>query len=124
MFTPSDRAFAAIRRVALVTERPTSAVVAEQMEVLTEHLENLAGLLEEAKRIHQEEPQAVVAAARAAFEQMLPILGKAEGELSGVMDDLAEQLSLLDDTPPSSNTGATTPPGPPTSTRKAGGAHA
>ena len=120
MFTPSARALAAIRRVAAITERPVSSVVSEQMEVLTDHLEGLASILEQAKRIREEEPQAIASAARAAFEQMLPILDKAGTDLQLIWDDLAAQFEFpLDEDPnyplpPSSNTGATSsrPPSP------------
>jgi hypothetical protein len=129
MFTPSDRAFAAIRRVAAVTERPVSAVVSEQVEVLTEHLEGLASILELAKRIQREEPQAVAAAARAAFEQMLPILENAEADVQAIWDDLAAQYEFDDldpnhPTPPSSNTGATIPQPPSHSPRRKAASHA
>ena len=86
MFTPSARALAAIRRVAAITERPVSSVVSEQMEVLTDHLEGLASILEQAKRIREEEPQAIASAARAAFQQMLvewPHDGAAHGHAYG-----------------------------------------
>jgi hypothetical protein len=112
MFTPSDRALAAIRRVATATEKPVSSVVAEQVEVLAEHLENLATVLELAKRMHQEEPQAVMAAARAAFEQMLPILDDAARDTETVFADLENQLAMFETEPKpsSSNTGATNAP--------------
>lgn len=127
MFTPSSRAYDAIRRVAAVANKPVSSVVSEQVDLLAEHLENLATILEEARRMYDEEPEAVVAAARAAFEQMLPILDRTEGELTGVLTDFDDQLSLLDaaeSAPPPSNTGATSISGPPTRTPRKGPLHA
>jgi hypothetical protein len=119
MFTPSERALAAIRRVAIITERPASSVVSEQIEVLVDHLEGLASILELAKRIQAEEPEQVVAAARAAFMQMLPILDQAGTETQAIWDDLAARFEFMDDDPnhplppPPSNTGATSHAGPP-----------
>lgn len=107
MFTPSDRAYAAIRRVADVTDRPVSSIVSEQIDVLAEHLENLATVLEHADRLRKEEPQLVAAAAKAAFEQMLPLVNQGQD----VWRDLAGQFGLFDEgQPPSSNTGATGAP--------------
>jgi DNA integrity scanning protein DisA with diadenylate cyclase activity len=120
MFTPSQRALRAVRRVAKASNKPVSSIVSEQIDVLTEHLENLARVLEYAAQLRLREPQVVKnAAVRAleAFDQMLPILDRSKDELDsvfeGAVSDLADQLSLLDDEPPSSNTGATSHPGPP-----------
>lgn len=113
MFTPSDRAYSAIRRVAAVTQRPVASVVTEQVEVLAEHLENLATVLEHADRLRKEEPQAFAAAAKAAFEQMLPLVEQADlhaGKLEEAFRAFPGQLGMFDDSePPSSNTGATGP---------------
>ena len=112
MFTPSERALAAIRRVAKVTKKPASYIVSEQVEVMVDHLENLATILEHADRLKRDDPEAVKAAAKTAFEQMLPILDQAESELTGIWDELAEASGL---TPSSSNTGATFFDSPPKS---------
>ena len=116
MFTPSERALGALRRVARITERPVSAVVSEQIEVLVDHLEGLATILEKVKAMRAEEPQAVAAAAKAAFLQMMPILEEAGTDVQLIWDDLADQFELLTENeggdpghplPPASNTGAT-----------------
>jgi predicted DNA-binding protein len=127
MFTPSDRAFAAIQRVAKVTEKPVSFIVAEQVDVMVEHLENLAFTLEHAERLQKEGPQEVKAAARHALQRVLGILDKVQEDLEPVWNDLTDQLGMFQDRepmPPPSNTGATKPRSSPASTPPKGAAHA
>ncbi len=112
MFTPSKRALHAIRRVAKVTDKPTSSVVSENIDILAEHLENMAAILEQAKLIQEKQPQAVLDAARAAFEKMAPILDRTQADMEAVLADAHEQIAMFDEPPPS-NTGATSESGPP-----------
>ena len=119
MFTPSDRAYSAVHRVAKVTHKPAAAVVREQLEVLVEHMENLASVLEHAEQLIKHEPKAVAEVARAAYAQIIPSLMRnaTHGDWSSHPDmfHLADQLGLFGDnsddseskSPPSSNTGAT-----------------
>ncbi len=125
MFTPSDRAFAAIRRVANVTGKPVSYIVTEQVDVMAEHLENLAFTLEQAERLQKEGPREVKAAARHALERVLGILDKVQEDLEPVWNGLTDQLGMFQDVekPPPSNTGATSPPGPPPRNPRKGASH-
>jgi hypothetical protein len=109
-FQPAPATRAALDRIAATTHQPVSALVAEMMQLLDDHLENLAGVLEQAGALNAEAKAALVASADTAAEKIRPqvLLARAAmGELNRAIEDASAAAE-----PPSSNTGVTSPPAP------------
>lgn len=103
VFTPDDRSMLALRRLAKMTGKPKSALVSEGVEILTDHFENLAGMLEKAAALDNEARSVLAAAAVASLREIEPEMVAAQNALAR----LGDVIDLLGLEPPSSNTGAT-----------------
>lgn len=104
-FTPDPATLAVIQRIVRVTRQPASSIVAESMGLLTEHLANLAEVLEHANTLSAEAKSVMAAAADSAADQVRPHVLEARrvmGELQRSIQDRIEGSE-----PPSSNTGVT-----------------
>lgn len=114
MFAPTPETWAVLHRLSRVTKQPVSALVAESMEVLNDHLTNMCEVLEQAEALTLEQKAVVKAAADSAHDALLPHILHARavmGELSRTIEDATAPADASGE-PPDSNTGVTWPPNP------------
>lgn len=104
-FMPSDPAYAAISRIAAATRQPMSSIVAESMDLLVEHLVNMAEVLEHASALSTEAKAVMIKAADSAADELRPVYLEARrviGDLARKIEDVTSEAG-----PPPSNTGVT-----------------
>lgn len=106
-FAPTPETLAVIQRISRVTRQPVSSIVAESMGLLTEHLANLAEVLEQADALSAEAKLVMVAAADSAAEQLRPVVVEARRVMGDLQRTIQDNCNPDDGEPPSSNTGVT-----------------
>lgn len=89
-----------------------SAIVSQAMELVTPHLEALAGFLEQADTLQDQARAIMAVAAEKASGDLRPHALKAEAVMADLMRTIEEATAPE---PPSSNTGVTFPPAQPES---------
>lgn len=113
MFTPAPETHALVLRLAKASGQPVSSIVREMLQTVAPHLESICTLLEKAAGLSGDVREAARAAAEHASDALLPLMLEAERSLQNLGRILDEPgLPLGAPQPPTSNTGATSSPGP------------